>query len=148
MIVDIRPVVFGGENSGLPGWKDVVVECPCCANREGNAAHRNIVMFNFDLCLFLMLVSVCITDSDRIQTLFVFRDSEPLTGLARAASSSCESSSSCNSMGSSFTTASDCFGFDFAFGAGAADVRATATILFEFEVVRFMAVDDREVGAE
>ena len=72
----------------------------------------------------------------KIKTLLSFRDSEPLRGLASAAFSSCESSSSesCISTGGLA-----CLSF-FAFGAGAAEVRVTAT-LFEFAVVR-LAVDE------
>jgi hypothetical protein len=80
--------------------------------------------------------------------LFIFRDSEPFTGLARAASSSCESSSSCKSAGSWLGTLESraCLDLELFWQAGATEVPET-TILFEF-VVRLMAVDDREVGAE
>jgi hypothetical protein len=70
-----------------------------------------------------------------VKTLVSFRDSEPLRGLASAAFSSCESSSSesCISTGGlNF--------FAFGAGPGAAEVRVTAT-LFEFAVVR-LAVDE------
>lgn len=70
-----------------------------------------------------------------------FRDSEPLRGLASAAFSSCESSSSESCISTGGLT---CLDF-FAFGPGAAEVRVTMT-LFEFAVVRLMAVDEFVIG--
>jgi len=38
MVINVRPVIFGGKNLGVPGWKDIVVEDLDCTKREGNTA--------------------------------------------------------------------------------------------------------------
>lgn len=81
------------------------------------------------------------------RTLIIFRDSRPFKGLARAASSSRELSSSCIPVAGSLAGTPVTF---LDFGTVMAELRVTLT-LFEFAVVRLMpvtvAAEDRAIGA-
>lgn len=68
-------------------------------------------------------------------------------GLARAISSSRESSSSRLPLSTGTSESRTCLYLDFTFGAAATEVRVTTT-LFEFAVVRLMALDDVETESE
>lgn len=48
MDIDVWPGISSGKDSGLPGWKDVVVEYVQSTEREGNTALTRLTVFNLD----------------------------------------------------------------------------------------------------